>query len=230
MGDKTIVIPPWSRDAVVRYDPDGRRLFRDRHGLGGRFVVMYSGNHSPCHPLRTLLDAAERLSGQENIVFCFVGGGSEVATVKRFAATRRLENIRCFPYQPVEELSASLSAADLHAVVMGDDYVGIIHPCKVYNVLRLGIPFLYIGPAESYITDLVHGEGVRDAAEWAHCAGHDDVDLVVSHIRAAESAGQRRSDDERQVAARFSQQRLLSQLAAVVTESTGASGDVASER
>ena len=62
----------------------------------------------------------------------------------------------------------------------------------------------------------VHGEGVGDAAEWAHCAGHDDVDLVVSHIRAAATAGQGRSDAERQVAARFSQQRLLTQLATVV--------------
>ena len=42
----------------------------------------------------------------------------------------------------------------IHVVVMGDPFVGLIHPCKIYNILRLGTPVLYIGPAESHITDL----------------------------------------------------------------------------
>ena len=51
---KVAVIPPWSHDAAVRYDPAGRQTFRREHGLEGKYVVMYSGNHSPCHPLKTL--------------------------------------------------------------------------------------------------------------------------------------------------------------------------------
>ncbi len=217
MTNKTIVIPPWSRDTVVRYDLDGRRRFREAHGLADRFVVMYSGNHSPCHPLGTLLESARRMTGYEQIVFCFVGGGSEVATVERFADAHRLNNVKCLPYQPIGELSGSLSAADLHVVVMGDPYVGIIHPCKIYNILRLGIPFLYVGPAESYITDLIPS-GLGDApSEWARCARHDDVDLVVSHILQAAAEGRGRSEAESQLAEQFSQRRLLTQLAEVVT-------------
>ena len=34
--------------------------------------------------------------------------------------------------------------ADLHAVVMGDPFVGIIHPCKIYNVLALGTLWLWL--------------------------------------------------------------------------------------
>ena len=37
---KTRVIPPWSHDSAVRYDPDGRRTFRETHGFEDRFVVM----------------------------------------------------------------------------------------------------------------------------------------------------------------------------------------------
>ena len=55
------ILPPWSHDDVVRYDAAGRERFRREHGLDGKFVVMYSGNHSPCHPLTTLLEAAQRL-------------------------------------------------------------------------------------------------------------------------------------------------------------------------
>src|SRR4029079_11338516 len=108
------------------------------HGLAGKFVVMYAGNHSPCHPLDCLLEAAEKLSSRADIAFGFVGGGSEQRKVEEFARTRQLENILCLPYQPQEELSAVLSAADLHVVAMGEAFPGIVHPCKVYNILTIG--------------------------------------------------------------------------------------------
>jgi len=169
---KISVIPPWSHDHIVRYDLEGREGFRKDNGLDGKYVVMYSGNHSPCHPLTTLLEAARRLAGRQDIAFCFVGGGSEFNKVRRFAAEHKLKNIVTLPYQPLERLPASLSSADLHAVVMGDPFVGLVHPCKVYNIRTLGIPYLYIGPAESHVSDLVP----------KFVARHGDVDTVVAHV------------------------------------------------
>jgi len=180
--EKIAVLSPWSHDRVVRYDENGRELFRKEHGLEGRFVVMYSGNHSPCHPLITLLEAARRLQGEPQIAFCFVGGGSEFKTVQRFAAEHGLSNVRTLPYQPLARLSASLSSADLHTVVMGDPFVGVIHPCKVYNIRLLRIPYLYIGPEPSHISEMVP----------QYSAGHGEVDTVARHIRAAAALGMRR--------------------------------------
>jgi colanic acid biosynthesis glycosyl transferase WcaI len=134
-GPKLAVLPPWSHDDAVQFDAAGREAFRREHGLGDTCVVMYSGNHSPCHPLDTLLGAAERLNGDGRFAFLFVGGGSEFGRVQRLARERGLGNVKCLPYQPLERLSASLSAADLHVVIMGDPFVGTIHPCKIYNVL-----------------------------------------------------------------------------------------------
>jgi glycosyltransferase involved in cell wall biosynthesis len=151
---RVTVIPPWSHDEAVFRDAVGREGFRREFDLDGKFVVMYSGNHSPCHPLDTVLAAAQRLREQPGIAFCFVGGGSEFRKVRDFAIAHQLQNIRCIPYQPLSKLSASLSAADLHLVVMGDPFVGIVHPCKVYNIRQLGIPFLYIGPQPSHVTEL----------------------------------------------------------------------------
>jgi glycosyltransferase involved in cell wall biosynthesis len=74
---KTVTIAPWSHNDVVRFDPVGRDKFRLENNLSGKFVVMYSGNHSPCHPLDTLLGAARKLADRDEIAFCFVGGGSE---------------------------------------------------------------------------------------------------------------------------------------------------------
>ncbi len=139
-ADKLSVIPPWSQSDSVKYEAEGRTDFRLEHNLEDKYVVMYSGNHSPCHPLDTLLDAAQRLSGESRVAFCFVGGGSEQSKVKSFASMHKLKNIMCLPYQPLNKLANSLSAADLHVVVMGNPFAGIVHPCKIYNIVAIGAP------------------------------------------------------------------------------------------
>jgi glycosyltransferase involved in cell wall biosynthesis len=194
------IVPPWSHDDQVVYSADGREEFRQRHDLSDKFVVMYSGNHSPCHPLDTLLGAARALKEEPEIVFCFVGGGSEQAKVRESG----LGNMKCLPYQPLSELSKSLSAADLHVVVMGEKFVGIVHPCKVYNILSIGAPVLYIGPEPSHVTDIAsqHGE--------FFFARHGDVDVVVSAIQQATAL------HERTPVIAFAKEKLLSRLIALV--------------
>ncbi len=184
---KLSVIPPWSHDDVVTYDLPGAAEFRKKHGLEGKFVVMYSGNHSPCHPLDTLLEAARRVQKNTRIIFCFVGGGSEFTRVVQFARTHDMENIRCIPYQPLTGIAASLSAADLHQVVMGDAFVGIVHPSKVYNIRRLGIPFLYVGPARSPVADFHPAGSFR----------HGDAGGVAGFIEAAAKEGLSQTPDGR---------------------------------
>ncbi len=178
LEQKIEVIAP-SQNGLVSYDPEGREAFRRRHHISDKFIVMYAGNHSPCHPLDTLLAAANELRDRDDIGFCFVGGGSERGRVKEFARTKRLENILCLPYQPQAELSAVLSAADLHVIIMGERFPGIVHPCKIYNILAVGAPFLYIGPIESHVADIIPGLPRRDQA---FSARHGQVDSVVESI------------------------------------------------
>jgi hypothetical protein len=59
---------------------------------------------------------------------------------------------------------------------MGDAFKGILHPSKIYNILAVGSPFLFIGPDESHVSELIaatrymgpamlanHGESQRAA-------------------------------------------------------------------
>ena len=153
--EKIAVLPPWSQDQDVRFDAAGREQFRREHGLTDKFVIMYSGNHSPVHPLDTLMQAAEILQSGASMVFCFVGGGSEFKRVQCWAETGKRTNVLCLPYQPLTQLSASLSAADAHVVVMGEAMLGLVHPCKIYNMLAVGAPVIYIGPQPSHVTEIL---------------------------------------------------------------------------
>lgn len=208
--ERVAVLPPWAHTDRVHFDVQGREAFRQQHQLGKSFLVMYAGNHSPCHPLDTLLQAAERLSDHKEIVFAFVGGGSEQEKVREFAVRQGLQNIRCLPYQPLQNLAATLSAADLHAVVMGDPFVGIVHPSKVYNLITIGSPFLYIGPKESHVSELA---ARINGNSRVYLAGNGEVDAVVSHILTEaklEPASGRNAVPE--IAGSFSRQALLPQM------------------
>ena len=211
--DKIAVISPWTHDSA-HFDAAGRERFRAQHGLGGKFVVMYSGNHSPCHPLDTVIEAAQRLAADPRIVFCFVGGGSEYRNLQTLARRRNLSNLVFLPYQPLDQLGASLSAADLHLVVMGDPFVGIIHPCKIYNVLRVGAPVLYIGPGESHVGDIF---GEINSPQM-RAVRHGDVEGVVSHITAVAAREHQPNSREIAFAARFSHQMLVQQILRRVDE------------
>ena len=210
---RIVVIPPWSHDAEVRFDAAGRTRFRKLHGLEDKFLVMYAGNHSPCHPLDTVLQAAKELAGNREIAFLFVGGGSKFAQVSQFAREHALSNIQCLPYQPMDQLAGILSAADLHLVVMGDPFVGVVHPCKIYNILQVGSPLLYIGPQPSHISEILQA---LDGKSTSARAKHGDVDRVMEHIRSQQ--GMFRPNGERVVplAGIFSTATLLPQLVAVL--------------
>ncbi len=221
--EKVAVIPPWSQDDEVRFDAAGREKFRTAHALAGKFVVMYSGNHSPVHPLDTLMQAAERLRQETDIVFCFVGGGSEFARVRKWAAATGNPQVLCLPYQPLDQLSASLSAADAHVVVMGDAMLGLVHPCKIYNVLSVGAPVIYIGPTTSHVTEIL--EGLQPHHPWIgvrHGAA-EDLARQIREMRTAGVAHDRRLPVA--VAARYSQAMLLPQLLAVLAGKGNAAAD-----
>lgn len=183
---KIVVIPLWSQDNFVYFDASGRERFRRLHGWEDKFVVMYSGNHSPCHPLDTLIEAARRLRSRDDILFAFIGGGSEYRKIQATLAGVERGNIVCLPYQSRETLAASLSAGDLQVVVMGNAFVGIISPSKVYNILAVGAPMLYIGPSESHVTELF---GTLKGRRLLYSAEHSDVDTVVQQILIARERG-----------------------------------------
>lgn len=208
--------PPWSHDEAIHFDPDARAAFRSKHGLDDKFVIMYSGNHSPCHPLQTVLDAAHALAADTRFHFVFIGGGSGFPRAKAFAESHELTNFLFLPYQPLDAVAGSLSSADLHVVAMGDAFVGVVHPCKIYNILHLGIPFLFIGPMESHLGDLMRrlpdpmlGQGVA----------HGDVGGAIRAIKNSQAAQtQLPAKPLQELSAEFTAGRLRTELVSEISQ------------
>lgn len=216
--EKILVIPPWSATTEIALAAARGEEFRHSRGLGGKFVVMYSGNHALPHPLTTLLDAAKLLEDEQRIAFVFIGGGAGKADVERRIAAGAT-NIMSLPYQPLDSLSASLSAADLHVVSMGNNMVGIVHPCKIYGALAVGRPILFFGPEASHAGDILkrwhvgwrfeHGDLEATAARIRNLANADRDTLSKMGKAAAAVAG-----------SEFPRSRLVAEVCDAVSSTT----------
>jgi glycosyltransferase involved in cell wall biosynthesis len=179
LARRLTVMPPWPHEdelEVVRHEENP---FRAKHDLNGRFVFMYSGNHGYSTPVTTLLQAALKMNGPEDkdILFMFIGGGVGKKEVEKVIAEHKPANIRSLPYQPLAELKYSLSAADVHLVTVGNDVVGVVHPCKIYGAMAVSRPILLVAPDPCHASDIVRDHG----AGW-HIS-HGDVEGAVRTIR-----------------------------------------------
>ncbi|MFM8954044.1 MAG: glycosyltransferase family 4 protein, partial [Planctomycetaceae bacterium] len=104
LPDKMHVIPPWAHDTHLQPVAHDANPFRAKHGLDGKFVVMYSGNAGYSTPLDTLLAAAKRLEDDPRLVFMIIGGGVVKKQIDEMVAREHPPNIRTLPYQPLEEI------------------------------------------------------------------------------------------------------------------------------
>ncbi|MDG1302198.1 MAG: hypothetical protein P8R37_11500, partial [Opitutae bacterium] len=126
-------------------------------------------------------------------------------------------SIISLPYQALEMIKFSLSAADLHLVSLGDNMSGIVHPCKVYGALAIGRPVLALGPKESYLNDILS----EDPIGWS--VAHGDVDAAVTALKAAAdlSDAERAAMGERAravVAQKFNREAMIRQFVGVISD------------
>ena len=176
LADKMVIIPPWPHESFVEPVAHDANPFRTKHGLHGKFVIMYSGNHSPSNPLDTLLEAARHFKDDDGLKFLFVGGGVGKKAVEQYIKDHNLQNALALPYQPLADLRYSLSSADVHVVSLGENMVGIIHPCKVYGAMAVGRPVLYFGPRPSHVSDLL------DRHQFGIAVKHGDSHGAIAAI------------------------------------------------
>jgi glycosyltransferase involved in cell wall biosynthesis len=172
------ILPPWPHEDQL-HQPSGVNPFQAQQNPDGKFVVMYSGNHSLASPVTTLVEAAIRLRDDPRFLFMFIGGGEGKREVEEAVHLHQLTNIKLLPYQPLEQIRYSLSTADIHVVTLGDNMVGMIHPCKIYGAMAVGRPILFIGPRPSHAADILDQHGIG----WQVDQG--DVDGTVAALEAA---------------------------------------------
>lgn len=193
-ASSTATVHVWSSKEELEPVPRDENPLVDELGLREKFVVMYSGNAGIVHDFRDILEAMRRLKDDPRIFFLFVGGGPRRAAIERFAFEHDLKNFRYLNYFPREQLRFSLPLGDVHLISLREPFVGISVPGKLYGIMGVGRPALFVGPANSESADTVRDGGcgaVVDPAEG------DAAARIVETLRrwSADPAEARRLGD-----------------------------------
>ena len=116
---------------------------------------MYSGNQTFINPLESFLKIAKKLDSDNRFKCIIIGNGNLHQKIIEYKYKFNLKNLLILDYLPIKDIKFSLNSANLHVVTLGNKMKGIIHPCKIYNLIVLKKPILYFGPKESHISDII---------------------------------------------------------------------------
>ena len=156
------VVPNAGIEGDIEPVQQGASAFREAHGIGDAFVIMYSGNMGRAHDFTTVIGAARRLQeqGEKSILFLFVGEGPEESLIRRKVFDQKLKNIRFLSPQHAATLSASLGTGDLHLVTMKVGMEGLVVPSKFYGVMAAARPTLFVGSKDSEVARMILEHGI----------------------------------------------------------------------
>jgi glycosyltransferase involved in cell wall biosynthesis len=142
-GARQIELVPNGADPKM-FDPamDGT-LFRQQHGLQGKFVVLYAGAHGMSNDLGILLQAAQLLAGTPQITIVLLGDGKEKPVLQQQAREMGLHNVLFLPPVPKNAMNQALAGADAClAILKPIPLYATVYPNKVFDYMAAGKPVL----------------------------------------------------------------------------------------
>lgn len=137
-----------------------KNAFSRQHGLDNKFVVLYAGNLGMSQGVEVVLDAAEELKDQREIVFQIIGDGTCREQLIREAARRKLPNVKFLPFQLESEVPLIYASCDIALIPLRRGVSENSVPCKTYSIMASGKP---------YIASVDPGSHLWKLAELAGC-------------------------------------------------------------
>lgn len=180
--ENIIIIPNWSAFSNITPVKKEENKIIEREGLKGKFIVQYSGNIGVTHNVETLIDVAENLCTEPQVLFQIIGRGERSSEIARKINTAEMKNCILLPFRNDEDLFESLCAADIAVIILDERTPDVSIPSKIYNIMSAGRPIMAITSRESGIGQLVveHNIGKAFIKEDIHGMTRFILDLKNS--------------------------------------------------
>ena len=205
---KLAVLPNWVDTDFLKPGPKDNPVAR-RHGLAGKFVVMYSGtiSISSNRTLERALEAARLLAAEREILFVVVGEGLKKEALRERAAALGLANVAFLPFQPYSDLPDLLASSDVLLVPLDRAKSDLSVPSKLYTFMAAGRPILGLAAPGSEVARLLRENDCGVAAP------PDDPDEIAAAVRGLAAAPERRrtlgANARAYVVERFAKDKIL---------------------
>lgn len=175
------VIPLWASNAFTQSIPKKENLFIKENGLENKFIVMYSGNIGMVHKVDLLLDVADKMKHENDILFLIVGKGWAKQSLIETKEKKNLNNVLFFDWQPKEMIEHSLSAANLAYVSIDEIAAQLCVPSKTFNLIKLNVPIISTAGKSSELFRMI------EKYEIGKCFETDELDQLVDYIHLMKS-------------------------------------------
>lgn len=162
------IIPNWAPAGLhTSGETTAVSQLKSEWGLTGKFVALYSGNLGRVHDLAPIIEVATLLKDDQDIAIVFVGHGAQLETLQQTVQARGLSNIHFKPPQPRKDLHTTLALGDVHFVTLRKGCAGYVYPSKLYGILGISKPVLFIGPIDCDLSRTIinHELGVSHSAQ-----------------------------------------------------------------
>ena len=146
---KIITVSNWVDTSYIKPVEKTQNIFIQEYHLENKFVVLYSGNMGATHDLETLIDVAELLKEQEDLLFLIIGEGVKKQKIEKIIQEKKLKNVLLLPLQPSALLPYSLTAGDLAYITLDSGAENASVPSKLFYMLAAGCGILSVASAHS---------------------------------------------------------------------------------
>lgn len=133
-----VLFPNWVDGNLVKPLSSAQSL-RTELGLQATDkVVLYSGSLGEKQGLEIIIEAAKSFVSKPNVKFLIFGSGGGKSKLETMVRDYGLTNVRFYPLQPAEKLSALLATADIHLVLQKKSASDLVLPSKLAGILAAG--------------------------------------------------------------------------------------------
>lgn len=146
-----------------------------------KFDLLFAGNVGPAQSVETIIEAANILKNEKNILFHIVGDGLSLQECKNLAQKYNLSNIKFYGFHDVKEMPNFYKIADAFLITMiNNEVVNNTLPAKVQSYMVAGKPI--IGAISGEVKKVI-----EDADCGLCCESLDYKKLAKIILKASES-------------------------------------------
>lgn len=116
--------------------------------------IMFAGNIGKMQSVKTIIEAANILKENENILFHIVGDGSEYNKINQLIDKYKLDNVRVYGRKSLEEMPKFYSMADAMIISLArHEIISYTIPNKLQSYLAMGKPI--IGSIDGQVNKII---------------------------------------------------------------------------
>lgn len=184
--------------------------FREKWAIKQRFIAVFAGVMGPSQYLELILEIAERMQKNSDLLFLFVGDGKEKVALEQLAKTKALNNVLFKPFISRDEYPDLLDECDVGLVCLSPKNKTPVVPGKILGHMAAALP------VAAFLHEASDGHALIDQANCGVSADSTDIEaclMAMQNLVDRHADFQRLGNAGKEYARlNFSKQNCVSQL------------------